>query len=63
MQKFWALEAPPPDPKPPAAVGFAPYPHWPPATGGPDPDPQNSPHIANIWLRAWVPARDPELKS
>ena len=54
-------------PVPPAAGGFAPKP---PASGGwglclqtpiglrrlggPPPDPQNSPPIANFWLRAWL---------
>ena len=59
------LGALPPNPQPPAAGGFAPKP---PASGGwglrpqtpiglrrlgaPPPDPQNSPPIANFWLRA-----------
>ena len=61
----WGLR--PHTPVPPAAGGFAPKP---PASGGwglrpqtpiglrrlgaPPPDPQNSPPIANFWLRAWT---------
>ena len=64
---FRALEAPPPDPVPPAARSFAPRP---PASSGwglrpqtpislrwleaPPPDPQTQPPIANFWLRAWL---------
>ena len=67
MQNFRVLGAPPPDPVPPAAGGFAPKP---PASGSwglrpqtpiglrrlgaPPPDPPNSPPIANFWLRAWI---------
>ena len=54
MQNFRALGAPPPDPMPPAAGGFAPK--SPLASGGWElraPDPPNSPPIANFGLRAW----------
>ena len=65
MQNSQALGLRPQTPVPPAAGGFAPNP---PASGGgelrpqtpiglrrlgaPPPDPQNSPPIANFWLRA-----------
>ena len=51
------LGALPPNPQPPAAGGFAPRPHWPPAAGcagggsAPRP-PQQPPPNANFWLRA-----------
>ena len=67
MQNFLALGLRPQTPVPPAAGGFSPKP---PTSGGwglrpqtpigsrrlgaPPPDPQNSPPIANFWLRAWV---------
>ena len=52
MQNFQALGALPPNPQPTAAGGFAPRPYWPPAAGGSAPRSQNSPPIANFWLRA-----------
>ena len=68
MQNFRALGAPPPDPVPPAAGGFAPNPQ-PPAAGDLAPEPPLAsggwglrsqtpqtapPPIANFWLRACV---------
>ena len=63
MQNFRALGALPPDPRASGGWGLCPYTtslrqlgasppdtHWPPAA---IPDPQNSPPIANFWLRAW----------
>ena len=67
MQNFRALGAPPPDPR--ASGGWGLRPQTPasgswglsPQTpfglrrlGAPPPDPQNSPLIANFWLRAWL---------
>ena len=62
MQNFQALEAPPPDPVPPAARGpqppaagvFAPAPIGLRQLEATPPDPQISPTpIANFWLCAW----------
>ena len=39
-----------------SAGGSAPKPQ-PPTAGGEPPDPQNSPPIANFWLRAWFEQR------
>ena len=52
MQNFRALGAPPPDARAFGGWGYAPKP---PASGGwgSAPDPQNSPPIANFWLRPW----------
>ena len=68
MQNFWALGAPPLDPVPPAAGGFA---SEPPASGGwglrpqtpislrrleaPPPDPQNSP--PPLQISGYAPGR------
>ena len=51
MQKFWALGAPPPDPR--ASRGRGPCPHTPflRRLGASPPDPINSPPNANFWLR------------
>ena len=64
MQNFRALGAPPPDPLPPVAGGFAPKPPasgvwglrpqtpiglW--RLGAPPPDPQNSPHCEFLATR------------
>ena len=67
MQNFRALGAPPSDPVPPAAGGFAPKslasgswglcPQTPIGLrqlGAPPPDPQTAPPIANFWLRACI---------
>ena len=52
----WGLR--PHTPVPPAAGGLRPQtPIGLRGLGAPPPDPQNSPPIANFWLRAWLWAR------
>ena len=70
MQNFLALGAPPPDPHAFGCWGF--FPQTPSLQrlgasppdpiglrqlGAQPPDPQNSPPIANFWLRAWYQLR------
>ena len=52
MHNFRALRAPPPDPCLQQLGALLPDPHWPPLAGGPPPDSQNRPPIANFWLRS-----------
>ena len=53
-QNFRALGAPPPNPRASGGWGLCPKtPIGRRRLGDPPPDPQNSPPIANFWLRAW----------
>ena len=53
MQKFWALEAPPPDPKSPAAGGFSPSP--PLASGDWGPRPQTPKTAPPLQISGYAP--------
>ena len=63
MPNFWALGAPPQDPRASGGWGLCPQTPWPPlASGGWGLRPQilqTAPFpIANFWLRAWIQSTD-----
>ena len=59
MQNFRALGAPPPDPQPPAAVGFAPRP--PLASGGWGLRPQTPQSAPPLQISGYAPAITPKM--